>query len=99
MNVKYILAIGVAIAATLCGCKKEDNRPIEKGVPMTLTASIASTDTKAIATPGASGIDFTWEENAQISVLTLNDSGKLLTNDIFASTNASGATTATFAGS
>lgn len=99
MNVKYILAIGVAIAATLCGCKKEDNRPVEKGVPMTLTASIASTDTKAIATPGASGIDFTWEENAQISILTLNDSGKLLTNDIFTSTNASGATTATFAGS
>lgn len=98
MRARYLLVMFTVIAATLCGCKKEE-APTRKAVPMTLTASIASQDTKAVSSRNASGISFTWEENAQISVITLDSAGNLVTNDVFSSSNANGAAIATFTGS
>lgn len=97
MTFKNLLTLSVAIVATLCSCKKEET-PVQKGIPMTLSASISSPNSKAIATTTESGISFAWEENAKVSIITLNASDELVSNDVFSATNAAGATTASFSG-
>lgn len=106
MQAKSIFALSVAIAASLCSCKKEEVPAPTNGVQMTLTASISDpSSTKLISNFGASEINFAWEENAKVSIITLerkyvfpSDYYYLRTNDVFTADNAAGAATATFSG-
>lgn len=89
------------LALTAVSCQKNMDTPQETGtgVPVTLSVSISTPNTKLAYTED-SGLKAAWEVGDQISVVSLDASGKMLFNDVF-STTGSGSTvdfTGTFRG-
>lgn len=95
---KIIIALSIALVV-LSACEKKEIAPAQKseGIAMTLKANIAD-NTKATVVAGATGLKTIWDANEKISVITLDASGNLLTVDTFTSSNAAGATSASFSG-
>ena len=98
---KLFYFISVALLITAVGCNK--NNPTsatekQDGVPMTLTVTIGNPETRVTTTDDEVGkkLSFVWEAGDKVSVVSLNGSGNLISNDIF--TTAAGGTIATFSG-
>lgn len=96
---KKHIFIGAALLAILAvSCDKADvpsSEPAAKGVPMTLTATIVSADTKVDVVDDETNkvLKCNWEVGDKVSVISLDASNNVLENDIFTAT-ASGKTAA-----
>lgn len=84
--------IGAALLAILAvSCDKADvpaSEPEAKGIPMTLTATIVSADTKVAVVDDETNkvLKCDWKVGDKVSVLSLNSENKPQTNDIFTAT-------------
>lgn len=84
--------IGAALLAVLAvSCDKADvpaSEPEAKGIPMTLTATIVSADTKVAVVDDETNkvLKCDWKVGDKVSVLSLNSENKPQANDIFTAT-------------
>lgn len=91
---KKHIFIGAALLAILAvSCDKADvpsSEPAAKGVPMTLTATIVSADTKVDVVDDETNkvLKCNWEVGDKVSVISLDASNNVLANDIFDATAA-----------
>ena len=89
------------LTAALVSCQKNEMPASEevRGIPMTLTASLpGELVTKTTVSPDVTGLKSTWDAEESISVVTLDETGKLLSVDTFTSIGDAGRTNAEFAG-
>ena len=96
MKKVFVLAAFVAVLAVSCQ-KNEKQTPEQKGVPMTLVASIGDA-TKVTYEPDGNVLKTNWEATETISVVTLNGSGQIVCVDNFTSTGVAGRAKAEFTG-
>ena len=84
---KYI-SVFAAVLMVITACSKTEI-PVEtpKPVKMTLTASIGA-DTKVSYTDENNGLKTSWEQYDKVSLLAVDVSGNLISNDIFTATSA-----------
>jgi len=91
---KKHIFIGAALLAILAvSCDKADvpsSEPAAKGIPMTLTATIVSADTKVDVVDDETNkvLKCNWEVGDKVSVISLDASNNVLANDIFDATAA-----------
>lgn len=90
----FIFAV---LALTAVSCQKSIEAPQDKteGIPVTLVASFADPGTKVTYTED-SGLKAAWESGDKLSVISLDESGNMLYNDVFSTTESG--STATFTG-
>lgn len=94
---RKVIFIALCLASSLfASCQKEAENKEFKGTPVTIKAKIA--ETKATASMGATGIDFAWEANESIYVISYGASDNFLSNDVFTATNEAGADVVEFQG-
>lgn len=98
---KSIFLASALLLAMSAACNKNDvsSEPTrQEGVPMTLTATIGEPATKVSTTDDAANrkLTFEWEAGDKVSVISLDASHNLISNDIFTA-DAAGSTT-TFTG-
>lgn len=92
---KCILITIFAAIAALCSCQKQS---VEAPAGKTITIKASIAETKANASMGESGIDFSWGENESIFVYCYDFSNHFLKKEVFTSTNAAGAKKIDFTG-
>ena len=94
-KINMLLAV---LALTAVSCQKSMDTPqgTDTGVPVTLSVSISTPDTKLAYTEDT-GLKAAWKAGDKLSVVSLDAGGKMLFNDVF-STTGSGST-ADFTGS
>ena len=88
---KYIISVACILAA-LISCQKNDapvqtpqeNQPIK----VTLTATIGSDDTKVSFADENNVLKTAWEVGDNVSLIALDESGNVLTNDVFTTSSA-----------
>ena len=88
---RYIVSVACVIAA-LVSCQKNET-PVEvlnenQPIRLTLTASIGGDDTKVSYVEEDNVLKTEWELYDKVSVIALDISGNVLTNDIFTATSA-----------
>lgn len=96
---KKILAFAVIAATVAVSCQKNEVPASEQsqGVPMTLVANIGG-NTKVTYEPDGNVLKTSWEASETISVVTLDDAGKLVAVDNFTSSGTAGRVQAEFTG-
>ena len=97
---KFFLIIAAALTAA-ASCQKNDTVPASteikyNPIDLTLTASIEGAGTKVSYTEESNVLKAAWEVGDQISLVALNESGNVLSNDVFTTT--SGGAAADFTG-
>lgn len=97
---KYYLILA-AMAAVSVSCQKNDSRDVIRDtechpVSLTLTASIEGSGTKVSYTDESNALKAAWEAGDKLSLVALDKSGKVLSNDVFSATK--GGSSADFAG-
>ena len=88
---KYIISVACILAA-LVSCQKNDapvqtpqeNQPIK----VTLTATIGSDDTKVSFVDENNVLKTAWEVGDNVSLIALDESGNVLSNDVFTTSSA-----------
>lgn len=84
---KKTTIITMAMLLTAMSCQKnipseEDPANENQPIKLTLTASIARPETKVTYTDEINTLKFAWEEGDQVSLITLDENGKVLSNDV-----------------
>lgn len=97
---KFFLIIAAALTAA-ASCQKNDTVPASteikyNPIDLTLTASIEGAGTKVSYTEESNVLKAAWEKGDQISLVALDGSGNVLSNDVFTTT--SGGAAADFEG-
>ena len=100
MKKSYLIITAAALLAA-ASCQKSDTAPAApetryNPVDIVLSAAIEGADTKVSYTEDANVLKSAWEKNDAISLVALDASGKVLSNDIF--TTSTAGTTAKFSG-
>lgn len=88
---KFYISVACILAA-LVSCQKsdapvqnpEDNHPVK----VTLTATIGGDDTKVTFVDDENVLKTAWEADDQVSLIALDESGKVLSNDVFTASEA-----------
>ena len=88
---RYIVSMACVIAA-LVSCQKNET-PVEAAdenqpIRLTLTATIGGDDTKVTYVDEENVLKAAWEAGDKVSLLSLDISGNLLSNDVFEATSA-----------
>ena len=88
---RYIVSMACVIAA-LVSCQKNET-PVETAdenqpIRLTLTATIGGDDTKVAYVDEENVLKAAWEAGDKVSLLSLDISGNLLSNDVFEATYA-----------
>lgn len=100
MKTNNIILAALALAA-LVSCQKEEpssrNNPA-KGVEMTLTANLPATKVSVTDDALNGVLKTSWDANDEMSVVTINDAGQILTIDTFVSKGEAGAASTVFSG-
>ena len=97
---KFFLIIAAALTAA-ASCQKNDTVPASteikyNPIDLTLTASIEGAGTKVSYTEESNVLKAAWEKGDQVSLVALDESGNVLSNDVFTTT--SGGAAADFTG-
>ena len=100
MKKSYLIITAAALLAA-ASCQKSDTAPAApetryNPVDIVLSAAIEGADTKVSYTEDANVLKSAWEKNDAISLVALDASGKVLSNDIF--TTSTAGTTTKFSG-
>ena len=100
MKKSYLIITAAALLAA-ASCQKSDTAPAapetrSNPVDIVLSAAIEGADTKVSYTEDANVLKSAWEKNDAISLVALDASGKVLSNDIF--TTSTAGTTTKFSG-
>ncbi len=91
MRKSYLLvAVALLVAAS---CQKNDNASSVEGIKynpidVVLSAAIEDVDTKVGYTEDANALKAAWKVNDKISLVAIDASGKVLSNDVFETTTA-----------
>lgn len=93
---KFFLIIAAALTAA-ASCQKNDTVPASteikyNPIDLTLTASIEGAGTKVSYTEESNVLKAAWEKGDQISLVALNGSGNVLSNDVFSATGSGSST-------
>ena len=88
---KFFLIIAAALTAA-ASCQKNDTVPASteikyNPIDLTLTASIEGAGTKVSYTEESNALKAAWEKGDQISLVALDGSGNVLSNDVFKTTS------------
>ena len=91
MRKSYLLVAAALLVAA--SCQKNDNASSVEGIKynpidVVLSASIEGVDTKVSYTEDANALKATWKANDKISLVAIDASGNVLSNDIFTATTA-----------
>ena len=100
MKKSYLIITAAAMLAA-ASCQKSDNAPASpetrhNPVDIVLSAAIEGVDTKVSYTEDANALKAAWEKNDAISLVAIDASGNILSNDIF--TTSTAGTTTKFSG-
>ncbi len=91
MKKSYLIITAAALLAA-ASCQKGDNAPASgvkyNPVEVVLSAAIEGVDTKVSYTEDANALKSAWVKDDAISLIALDASGKVLSNDIFTATTA-----------
>ena len=100
-GLNYLILAGLSLVAAI-SCNKQlapaDEPEVKTGIPMTLTATIGSPDTKLSFTENGNVLKGSWDAEESISIVSLDDEGRVLTIDKFTSSGAEGRKSAEFSG-
>ena len=91
MRKSYLLVAAALLVAA--SCQKNDNASSVEGikynpVDVVLSAAIESVDTKVGYTEDANALKAAWKANDKISLVAIDASGNVLSNDVFTATTA-----------
>ena len=91
MRKSYLLVAAALLVAA--SCQKNDNASSVEGikynpVDVVLSAAIEDVDTKVGYTEDANALKATWKANDKISLVAIDASGNVLSNDVFTATTA-----------
>lgn len=91
MRKSYLLVAAALLVAA--SCQKNDNAPSVEGikynpVDVVLSAAIEGVDTKVSYTEDANALKAAWKANDKISLVAIDASGNVLSNDVFTATTA-----------
>ena len=99
MKKSYLIITAAALLAA-ASCQKSDNAPASgvkyNPVEVVLSAAIEGVDTKVSYTEDANALKAAWVKNDAISLVAIDASGNVLSNDIF--TTSTAGTTTKFSG-
>ena len=91
MKKSYLIITAAALLAA-ASCQKSDNAPASgvkyNPVEVVLSAAIEGVDTKVGYTEDANALKAAWVKDDAISLVAIDASGKILSNDIFTTTTA-----------
>ena len=93
---KFFLIIAAALTAA-ASCQKNDTAQTSteikyNPIDLTLTASIEGAGTKVSYTEESKVLKASWESGDKISLVALDESGKVLSNDVFSATGSGSST-------
>ena len=91
MRKSYLLVAAALLVAA--SCQKNDNASSVEGIKynpidVVLSAAIEDVDTKVSYTEDANALKAAWKANDKISLVAIDASGKVLSNDVFETTTA-----------
>ena len=91
MRKSYLLVAAALLVAA--SCQKNDNASSVEGIKynpidVVLSAAIEDVDTKVGYTEDANALKATWKANDKISLVAIDASGNVLSNDVFTATTA-----------
>ena len=91
MRKSYLLVAAALLVAA--SCQKNDNASSVEGIKynpidVVLSAAIEGVDTKVSYTEDANALKAAWKANDKISLVAIDASGKVLSNDVFETTTA-----------
>lgn len=91
MRKSYLLVAAALLVAV--SCQKNDNASSVEGIKynpidVVLSAAIEGVDTKVSYTEDANALKAAWKANDKISLVAIDASGKVLSNDVFETTTA-----------